>query len=96
MSKQVVIPEPVDDTPQMPKTWQPEVDLKSLKVETPLMEQPSSDTFLKSLLQRKHEPLSDCFKLNVEMHGIFSLPDQWKAKIVSLNLAVTLKIGRPK
>jgi len=75
MSKQAPVPEPIDDTPQMPKTWQPEVDLKSLKVDTPHIDQPSSDTFLKSLLQRKHEPLSEPFKLNVEMHGIFSVPD---------------------
>jgi len=82
MSKVPPVPEPVDETPQMPKTWHPDVDLKSLKVDIPHIEQPSSDIFLKSLLQRKYEPLQEPFKLNVEVHGIYSLPDSWKAKVV--------------
>jgi hypothetical protein len=38
MSKQAVVTEPADDTPQMPKTWHADVDLKSLKVDIPQME----------------------------------------------------------
>lgn len=44
------MPEVAEEMPQMPKLWQPEVDLKELKIEMPKMEAPSSDTFLKSLL----------------------------------------------
>lgn len=75
MSKQAPAADPADDMPQMPKLWQPEVELKELKLEMPKLEQPSSDTFLKSLLQRKHEKGPESFKLQLEMHGIFSLPD---------------------
>jgi hypothetical protein len=87
MSKQPV-PEVAEEMPQMPKLWQPEVDLKELKIEMPKLEAPSSDTFLKSLLQRKHEKGPDSYKLQLEMHGVFSLPDQWRAKIV-ISTAVT-------
>jgi len=40
----------VDETLIMPKLWQPDSDLKSLKVELPNIEEPASDVFLKSLL----------------------------------------------
>lgn len=74
----------------MPKVWQPEVNLKELRVTVPNLAEPASDVFLKSLLQRQYEKLPDNFKLKAEVHGIYSLPDQWRAKIV---IAVTNILG---
>lgn len=49
----------------------------------PELAEPPSDTFLRSILQRKHQPLSSTFNLKVHMHGIYSVPELWKAKMVS-------------
>ena len=59
----------------MPKLFSPEADLKELKITIPNNEKPSTDTFLKSLLQGKYEKRPESFKLQLEMHGIYSLPD---------------------
>ena len=83
MSKAPPAETPVDEELRVPKTWQPECDLKELKVELPAPQQPSSDVFLKSLLQRKHEKGPETYKMQCELHGVYSIPDQWRAKMVS-------------
>jgi hypothetical protein len=68
----------------MPKTWQPDVDLKELNVKLPTPQPPASDVFLKSLLQRKYEKFPEAIKLQCEMHGVYSMPDLWRAKAVTV------------
>ena len=68
----------------MPKTWQPDVDLKELDVKLPTPQPPASDVFLKSLLQRKYEKFPEAIKLQCEMHGVYSMPDLWRAKAVTV------------
>jgi hypothetical protein len=53
-----------------------------MQVELPSLEEPSSEVFLRSLLQRKYQPLAESITLRTEVHGIYSIPDQWRAKVV--------------
>ena len=66
----------------MPKLWTPEADPREIKVEWPHYEEPSSDTFLRSLLERRNTKGPEQFKLTLEMHGIYALPEQWRIKLV--------------
>ena len=68
----------------LPSLWTPQFDPRAVKVELPELAEPPSDTFLRSILQRKHQPLSSTFSLKVQVHGIYSVPEVWKAKMVSL------------
>ena len=67
----------------LPSLWTPQFDPRAVKVELPELAEPPSDTFLRSILQRKHQPLSAAFNLKVHVHGIYSVPELWKAKMVS-------------
>ena len=73
-----------EEQPTVPKVWQPELDLKACeKVNLPALQPPKSDHFLRSVLQRKFNPKPDGLKLRIEVHGIFSMPDPWRARMVS-------------
>lgn len=85
-----------DELPQMPKLWSPEVDPREIKVEMPHYEEPSSDTFLKSLLERRHTKGPEQFKLTMEMHGIYALPEQWRAKLVRNRYKFYMFVGRSR
>ena len=67
----------------LPSLWTPQFDPKQVKVELPELADPPSDIFLRSVLQRKHQPIKDQFNVKVQIHGIFSVPELWKAKMVS-------------
>lgn len=67
----------------LPSLWTPQFDPKAVKVEVPELSEPASETFLRSILQRKHQPITEPFKFKVQVHGIYSVPELWKAKIVS-------------
>ena len=69
----------------LPSLWTPQFDPKQVKVEVPDLREPASDTFLRSILQRKHQPLQAPFNLKVQVHGLFSVPEVWKAKMVSIS-----------
>mmetsp|Transcript_6930 Transcript_6930/g.8301 ORF Transcript_6930/g.8301 Transcript_6930/m.8301 type:complete len:260 (-) Transcript_6930:2418-3197(-) len=47
----------------------------------PELSEPPSDLFLRSVLQRKHQPITEQFNMKVQVHGIFSAPEVWKAKM---------------
>ena len=68
----------------MPSLWTPQFDPTQHKVELPDLEEPKTDHFLRSVLQRKHQPLGTPLNLKLEFHGLFAAPEQWKAKVVSI------------
>jgi len=65
----------------VPSLWTPQFDPTQHKVELPDLEEPKTDHFLRSVLQRKHQPLSTPLNLQLEFHGLFAVPEQWKAKV---------------
>jgi hypothetical protein len=69
----------------VPSVWTANFNIKSVKVSQPELAQPASDALLRSMLQRKYSPLDAAtgIKLNMECHGIYSIPDYLKAKMVS-------------
>ena len=67
----------------LPSLWTPQFDTKQIKVEVPELQEPASDLFLRSILQRKHQKFGDEVKMNMEIHGIYSIPELWKNKVVS-------------
>ena len=67
----------------LPSLWTPQFDPKAVKVEVPVLNEPASDTFLRSILQRKHQPIAEPFNFKLQVHGVFSVPELWKAKMVS-------------
>ena len=67
----------------IPSLWTPSFDPKAVKVDLPDLSEPKSDIFLRSILQRKHQPLKEPLNMKVQVHGIFSVPEMWKAKMVS-------------
>ena len=69
----------------MPSLWTPQFDPAGLKVQLPDLEEPKTDLFLRSVLQRKHQPIGTPFNMKVEFHGLFAVPEQWKAKVVSIH-----------
>jgi len=56
-----------------------------MRVELPPLEEPSSEVFLRSLLQRKYQPLAESITLRAEVHGVYSIPDTWRAKMDDIN-----------
>ena len=67
----------------VPSLWTPQFDIGAHKVELDEPREPKSDQFLRSVLQRKHQPMQGPLNIKVEFHGLFSVPEQWKAKAVS-------------
>lgn len=67
----------------LPSLWSPQFDPKNVKVELPVLNEPASENFLRSILQRKHQPLQTPLNMKVQVHGIYSVPEVWKAKMVS-------------
>jgi len=63
-----------------------------LRYNAPAIEEPPSEVFLRSLLQRKYQPLPESISLKAEFHGVYSIPDQWKSKIVRIRISVTVFI----
>ena len=57
-------------------------------MEVPELQEPPTNLFLRSILQRKAQPLTEPLKLNVQVHGIYSVPELWKSKMVSRPLQV--------
>ncbi len=50
----------------------------------PQFKQAEKPQFLRSVIERGKNPLGDAV-LNLTVHGIYSLPEAWKAKIVKNN-----------
>ena len=67
----------------LPSLWTAKFDPKTVRVEQPDLNEPPSDVFLRSILQRKHQPIVTPFNFKVQVHGVFSVPELWKAKMVS-------------
>jgi hypothetical protein len=72
------------NTQSIPSLWTSQFDIKNFRVYLPTLQEPKSDQFLKSVLQRKFQPFRGPVEMKVEFDGCFSLPDSWKSKMVSI------------
>ena len=73
----------ISNVASLPSIWTPIFDIAQHRVDLPGQQEPRSDVFLRSVLQRKHQPMSGPLNMKTEFHGLFAVPEQWKAKAVS-------------
>ena len=74
----------ISNQASVPSLWTPIFDVAQHRVALPDLQEPKTDVFLRSVLQRKHQPFSGPLNLKTEFHGLFAVPEQWKAKAVSI------------
>ena len=67
-------------------------DTKTHQFQASKFKEASKPNFLRSVIQRGRQPLQES-QLQLTVHGIFSLPESWKSKVVSTFMLSPFFIG---